>query len=152
MKPKLAFPFLFAAIVALAACEPTVAERGNLVDPDKLATLKVGDSKEVVVQALGSPTTVGAFDASDWYYMGQRTEQESFFEPEVTERRIVEITFSDDDKVANIKQYGKDDAEPVSMDDTTTPPQGRETTLEENLFGRGGFGSDKLTKKKKDTN
>ena len=114
--------------------------------------MQPGDTKETVVQVLGSPTTVGPFDASDWYYMGQRTEQESFFDPEVTERRIVQISFGDDDKVAAIKQYGKDDAEQVSMDEDATQPQGRPTTLSEELFGQGGFGSDKLSKKKKDTN
>ena len=152
MKVKLRLHALAFAPLALmlAACDPVVAERGNLVDPDRLAKVHVGSTKEDVASALGSPTSIGTFDQDYWYYMGQRTEQESFFDPVVTDRRIVVIEFDTDDKVSNIRQYGKDDAEPVDIDAATTGVQGHQTTLAENIFGQGGFGSDK-NKKKKDT-
>ncbi len=134
----------------LAACDPTVAERGNLVDPDRLAKVHVGSSKEEVATALGSPTTISTFDQDYWFYMGQRTEQEAFLDPVVTDRRIVVVAFDTNDKVSEIKQYGKDDAETVDIDEAVTDVQGHQTTLAENLFGAGGLGSDK-NKKKKDT-
>ena len=143
--------FMLIASFALVACEPTVAERGNTVDPDKLAQLHQGMSKDEVAKLIGSPTTVSPFDENYWYYMGQRTEQEAFFDAQVTNRRIVEVDFDDDDKVATIKQYGKDQGESVDMVSDTTQPQGHQTTLAEELFGRGGFGSDKNKKQKKDT-
>ncbi len=139
------------AALCLSACEPTVAERGNMVDPDKLAQVKTGDTKDDVAKLLGSPTTIGSFDENYWYYMGQRTEQEAFFDPEVTDRRIVEIDFDEADKVASVKQFGKDNGESVDIVTDSTPQQGHQTTLVEELFGRGGFGSDKNKKKKGDT-
>ncbi len=149
MKVKLQLAVMpFALLVA--ACEPTVAERGNLVDPDRLAKVHIGSTKDEVTAALGSPTTMGTFDHDYWFYMGQRTEQESFFDPVVTERRIVAISFDTDDKVEQIKQYGLNDAETVNVDPSVTPVQGHQTTLAEELFGQGGLGSDK-NKKKKDT-
>ncbi len=152
MKVKLRLHTLIFAPLALmvAGCDPNVAERGNLVDPDRLAQVHVGSTKEDVVSAIGSPTTKGTFDNDYWFYMGQRTEQESFFDPVVTDRRIVVISFDNDDKVKSIKQYGKDDAETINIDEEMTAIQGHQTTLAEDLFGQGGFGSDK-NKKKKDT-
>ncbi len=141
---------VFLAFASLAACEPNVAERGNLVDPERLAAIKLGSSKDDVVKAIGSPTSIGAFDTNYWYYMGERTEQESFFDPVVTDRRIVEIEFNDDDKVSSLKEYGKDNAELIDMEEATTPTQGHQTTLAEELFGNGGLGSDKNKKKKSD--
>ena len=149
MTVRLRLHMLALALLA-AGCEPTVAERGNLVDADRLDKVHIGSTKEDVVAALGSPTTIGAFDHDYWLYIGQRTEQEAFFDPEVTDRRIVAIAFDTDDKVQAIKQYGKDDAESIDIDDAVTGTQGHQTTLAEDLFGRGGFGSNK-DKKKKDT-
>jgi outer membrane protein assembly factor BamE (lipoprotein component of BamABCDE complex) len=156
MKFKLQLPALMqgcAILLAasqLSACTPAVAERGNLVDPDRLAQIKIGSSKDDVVKAIGSPTSIGAFDTNYWYYMGQRTEQESFFDPVVTDRRIVEIQFNDNDKVTSLKEYGKDNAEIVDMEEDSTPVMGHQTTFAEELFGNGGLGSDKNKKKKSD--
>ncbi len=143
--------FSATAIWALAACEPTVAERGNMVDPDKLAQVKPGASKEEVAKLLGSPTEIGTFDENYWFYMGQRTEQESFFDPVVTDRRVVEVDFDENDKVSSVRQMGVANGEDVEIVERETTPQGHQTTLAEELFGRGGFGSDKNKKKKSDT-
>ncbi len=135
------------ACIGLAACEPIIAERGNMVDPERLAKISVGSSKDDVIKAIGSPTSMGTFDENAWYYMGQRTSQESFFDPEVTDRRIVEIDFDTEDKVTRIKQSGLGTGNDIEMVDEITPAQGHETTLAEELFGRP---SDTDKKKKKD--
>ncbi len=134
--------------LGLAACEPVIAERGNLVDPDRLAKISVGATKDEVIKAIGSPTAMGTFDENSWYYMGQRTSQESFFDPEVTDRRIVEIDFDKDDKVTRIKQSGLGTGNDIEMVDETSPAEGHETTLAEELFGRPGATDDDKKKKK----
>ena len=148
MKVKLHSALAPLLLVLLAACQATVAERGNLIDKDKLAQLKPGASKEEVSQLLGSPTSIGTFDTNNWYYMGQRTEQVSFFSPEVTDRRVVEVDFDDSEKLSGTHVYGLQNGQQVEMVPENTPVQGHQTTLAEELFGRGGFGSDKLSKKK----
>ncbi|HAX91374.1 MAG TPA: outer membrane protein assembly factor BamE, partial [Rhodospirillaceae bacterium] len=71
-------------LVSLGACTPTVANRGQIVDPEKLAEVTAGtSSREDVVRALGSPTQVSTFDEKVWYYFGRSTKQYSFFTPEV---------------------------------------------------------------------
>jgi outer membrane protein assembly factor BamE (lipoprotein component of BamABCDE complex) len=145
MKPT----FLLLLPLLLAACEPIVAERGNLVDPDRLARVKLGDSKDDVYKALGSATALGTFDENTWYYIGQRTEQVSFFLPEVTDREIVEIDFDDNDQVSSIKKSGKDQGNDIVMVEQVSPAQGRDTSFAEEVFGRGS--SDDAAKKKKKT-
>jgi outer membrane protein assembly factor BamE (lipoprotein component of BamABCDE complex) len=62
---------LFAAAllgVAVTACAPTVATRGNMADPDRIAQVKVGQStRDEVASVLGTPTSVGTFDQNVWY-------------------------------------------------------------------------------------
>jgi outer membrane protein assembly factor BamE (lipoprotein component of BamABCDE complex) len=131
----------------LAACEPTIAERGNMVDPDRLAKVKLGDSKDDVYKALGSATALGTFDENNWYYIGQRTEQEAFFLPEVTDREVVEIDFDDNDQVAAIKKTGKDQGNDIAMVQDTSPAEGRETSFAEDVFGRPADSSAEKKKK-----
>jgi outer membrane protein assembly factor BamE (lipoprotein component of BamABCDE complex) len=120
----------------LAACEPMIAERGDMVDPDRLAKVKLGDSKDDVFKAIGSATALGTFDENSWYYIGQRTEQEAFFLPEVTDREVVEIDFDDNDQVSAIKKTGKDQGNDIEMVQEISPPQGRDTSFAEDVFGR----------------
>src|SRR5476651_1283894 len=48
--------------LALAACQPTVDQRGNLPDQRKLATIEPGvTTKEMVSQLLGTPSSVSTF-------------------------------------------------------------------------------------------
>ncbi|HEV7369497.1 outer membrane protein assembly factor BamE, partial [Arenibaculum sp.] len=78
------------AMLALAACSPTVNTRGNLLEADRLAQVQPGTSTQDDVAALlGSPSSVGTFDPNVWYYIGQRTEKTAFFRPDVAERKVV---------------------------------------------------------------
>lgn len=127
------------SLLLLSACAPTVANRGNLLDPDKLAEIKVGSStREDVANKLGSPTQVGTFDENVWYYFGRHTEQYSFFDPEVIEQRAVEVRFDDSGVVTALNNLNSADAEDVVPVDRRTPTYGHETTFVEQLIGNAG--------------
>ncbi|HYE47682.1 MAG TPA: outer membrane protein assembly factor BamE [Caulobacter sp.] len=143
---RLAAAGLIAA--ALAACSPVVATRGHMVDPDRLAEVKVGESTRDDVQTiLGSPTNISTFDPNVWYYVGQRVENAAFFRPDVTERRVVAVRFDDADRVAEIQQIGLDAAQEIELVERTTPTSGREFGVLEQLFGNFG----RFTKKAEGT-
>ncbi len=135
-------------LLALAACAPKVANRGYLMDPDKLAEVKIGTStREDVVSKLGSPTQVGTFDENLWYYYGRSTEQYSFFDPGVVKQEAVEIRFNDEGIVTALNKLdpsASQDVDPVSR---RTPTYGHETTFVEQMFGNlgrpGTFGKEK---------
>ena len=125
--------------LAVSACSPTVATRGNLTDPDRLAEIKAGESRrEDVAGVLGTPTSAGTFDPNVWYYIGQKTEKVAFFRPEVVERRVVIVHFDDAGVVQEIKQLDANDGQDIEMVDRTTPTAGRELGFLEQMLGNVG--------------
>lgn len=139
VKSALAVCVLLAALGG-ASCAPMTANRGHMVDPDRMATLKVGEStREQVLDQLGSPSHTASFDENTWYYVGRRTEQYSFLNPSVVEQQVVTIRFDDNGVVKSIdKNDGKDEIREVDTVSRKTPSYGRETTLLQDLFGNIG--------------
>lgn len=123
----------------LAACAPTVANRGNIVDPEKLAEVKVGESsREEVAKILGSPTQVGTFDENVWYYFGRSTKQYSFLDPEIVNQQAVEVHFTDEGIVKSIDKLDPAQAQDIAPVARRTPTYGHETTILEQLVGNLG--------------
>ena len=87
---------------------------------------------------LGSPSTTSAIDASTWYYIYSKAETVAFYHPTVTDRRVLAVSFDDDNKVNNLKYYGLEEGKIISYVDRTTPTRGRELTVLQQLFGNLG--------------
>jgi len=133
----------------LAGCQPIVANRGNMLDEDRITQVKAGSSsKNDVFEALGSPSITSTFDDNTWYYVGQRTEREAFFKPVITDRKVIAVQFDDTDHVKAIDRVGLEEAVEVEPLEQTTPAVGRDITFMEQLIGNIGRPSSK--KKKKD--
>lgn len=131
-----AFAFLG---LAVSACSPSVATRGNLTDPDRLAEIKAGETRrDDVAGILGTPTSVGTFDPNVWYYIGQKTEKIAFFQPSVLERRVVIVHFDDAGVVSEVKQLDESNAQDIEVVDRTTPTAGREMGFLEQMLGNVG--------------
>ncbi|MGB4101018.1 MAG: outer membrane protein assembly factor BamE [Alphaproteobacteria bacterium] len=130
---------ILSLLVLLSACAPTIANRGNLVDPDKLAVIKQGTStREDVIDKLGSPSHRSAFNDATWYYIGRRTKQYSFLDPKVTDQEIVTINFNEAGVVTTINKTGADAVADITPAPGATPSFGRETTWLQDLFGNVG--------------
>lgn len=128
-----------ACALAAAACSPIADNRGHMVDPVDLSQLTPGVSTANDVTAvLGSPTTVGTFDDNNWYYIGQRIERLAFFEPEVTERRVVVVRFAENGTLQTIEELNAEDGLDVEMVSRETPTRGREIGFFEQMFGNLG--------------
>lgn len=137
------------AATAAAGCSPTVATRGNLTDPELVAELQPGQSRrDDVAAVLGTPTSVGTFDPNVWYYIGQKTEKTAFFEPEVTERRVVIAHFDDAGILRQIKTLDKSNGQDIDLVERTTPTSGREMGFLEQMMGNVGRFSAKDAKGK----
>ncbi len=136
------FGILGAAVAlgaVVAGCSPTMEQHGNLLEDRRLEQIQVGQStSQDVLEALGTPSSVATFDPRLWYYIGQRTEQVSFFAPEVVERRVVAVRFNDGGVVEEVRQLGADDAQDVEIVDRATPTLGRQMTVLEQLVGNIG--------------
>ena len=125
--------------LCVAACGPVTATRGNLVDNDRLAQIQVGQtSANDVFALLGTPTSVSTFDSQVWYYVGERTEQLAFLNPDITERRVLMIRFDEAGTVADLAELDADDAIDVDPVGRETPTLGRQITILEQLLGNVG--------------
>lgn len=131
----------------LAGCEPVVYNRGAFLDPDKVAEISAGSStREDVAKKLGTPTTISPFDEKKWYYVGRKTVQYSFLDPEVVDQQAYEVQFDDNGIVTSFKKLDPTLAENINPVDRTTPTYGQETTILEQLMGNlsaRGLGSKK---------
>ena len=132
--------YLFIALVFLSAsCSPIVENRGYVFDEKLLDQIKVNETiSNDVMDILGSPSTTSAIDASTWYYIYSKAETIAFYHPMVTDRRVLAVSFDDDNKVNNLKYYGLEEGKIISYVDRTTPTRGRELTVLQQLFGNLG--------------
>ncbi|MGQ0676751.1 MAG: outer membrane protein assembly factor BamE [Rhodospirillales bacterium] len=126
------------AALALGACAPSVAQRGNVPDAEKLAEIKAGDSKDKVVQTIGSPSTIGTFSDKRWYYISRKTEKFGFFDPKTVDQQVVEVLFDQEDKVQEVKKLNLNDAYDVDLVGRSTPTAGKSVTVMDQLFGNIG--------------
>jgi outer membrane protein assembly factor BamE (lipoprotein component of BamABCDE complex) len=128
------------AALAIAACSPRIANRGNEVDPVNLAEVQPGvHDKNAVERILGSPSSVATFDSDIWYYIFKRTESIAFFTPEVIEQQIVAVKFGPVGLVEEVSQLTYEDGQEVELIDRETPTRGKELTIVRQLLGTLGF-------------
>ncbi len=129
--------YLFIALVFLkASCSPIVENRGYVFDEKLLDQIKINETiSNDVMDILGSPSTTSAIDASTWYYIYSQAETVAFYRPTVTDRRVLAVSFDNNNKVNNLKYYGLEEGKIISYVDRTTPTRGRELTVLQQLFG-----------------
>lgn len=121
-----------------AACTPTQAVRGNIVEDYRLSEITPGVStRQNVLKSLGSPTTQAPFDDSIWYYIGQKTEKTGIFDPKVTEEKIVVVAFDEDGVVQQAEVV---DADRINIPRVRkkTPTGGNEVTPLQQMLGNLG--------------
>jgi len=129
------------ALVAsgLAACVPTVDQRGNLPEPDKLAGIRPGaTTKDEVAKILGTPSSTAVFDNKTWYYISRRTKQVAFFDPDVVDQQVYIVNFDDRGVVKAVDHRTLKDGREITPAPGATPAPGRELTFLEQIIGNVG--------------
>lgn len=131
---------LFTSIaLGLASCSPMVDTRGYTIDASDLRQIVKGQSQPEDVEALlGSPSAKSTYGTPVWYYITQKKERVGIFSPEVTEQEVTEIYFDANGTVSDIKTRNKEDGKNVELVSKTTPTEGHEMTIVEQLFGNLG--------------
>jgi outer membrane protein assembly factor BamE (lipoprotein component of BamABCDE complex) len=132
-----------AGALVLGACTPTTSYQGFQAIEANPKDVKVGvDDKTTVMDRLGSPSVVAAFDPNTWYYISQISDQVAFHLPEVKRRDVVAINFSKtDDKVADVRTYALKDGRVIAYNKRATPTRGRELSVIEQILGNIGNGN-----------
>ena len=129
----------FTFLILLTSCTARIDTRGNLPNPDMLANIEVGQvNKREVLELIGSPSTTEPFQGESWYYISEKTETKAFFEPKITNRKVVIIRFNKRGLVKEIKTIGLKEARNIKMVERVTPTAGEEMNIIRQLLGNVG--------------
>ena len=125
---------------AVVSCAPSVDQRGNLPNPDKLAEIHAGTTtKDEVAKILGTPSSVSVFNNDkSWYYISRRTSQTAFFEPDVLDQQVYVVNFDDQGVVKAVDHKALEDGKEITPVARATPAPGRELSFLEQLIGNLG--------------
>jgi outer membrane protein assembly factor BamE (lipoprotein component of BamABCDE complex) len=137
------FLFRLAAVsgaAALAACAPSVEQRGNLPTQEKISEIHAGTTtKEEVAKLLGTPSSVSVFNNDkSWYYISRRTSQTAFFDPDVLDQQVYIVNFDDQGVVKAVDHKVLQDGHEITPVARATPAPGRELSFLEQLIGNLG--------------
>src|SRR6267154_662719 len=138
----LSFPGLLVGLLSLAslaACWPTVDQRGHLPEAYKLAEIRPGaTTRDEVSKILGTPSSTSVFNEKTWYYISRRTEQVAFFDPDVADQQVYIVNFDDRGVVKAVDHRNLKDARDIEPAPGATPAPGRELTFLEQIIGNVG--------------
>jgi outer membrane protein assembly factor BamE (lipoprotein component of BamABCDE complex) len=139
------------ALLACAGCQSAssgksgfseTTQHGYVVSPTALEQAPVGSSRDQVLIALGSPSTIGNYGNEVFYYISQTRYRAAAFMPEkVVDQRVVAVYFDAKRNVERIANYGLQDGKVFDFISRTTPTGGADSNfLQQVLAGVIGFG------------
>ena len=128
-----------ALTVALMACAPVIDNRGYIFDDRLLDGLQKGvTTMDTVRSDLGSPSTVATLNEATFFYVYSRIVTESYRAPEEVDRKVLTVSFDQNNRVRDFAVYGLEDGIIVPIVNRTTATQGQALTVLEQLFGNLG--------------
>lgn len=101
--------------LALAACSATFVNHGYVPPPEDLAAVQIGDSREAVTEAIGTPGVSGVMRDEAWFYTAYRVRNYAYRAPEITERQILAVSFDSAGRVSNLEEFGLEDGRVVQL-------------------------------------
>ncbi|MCI5634601.1 MAG: outer membrane protein assembly factor BamE [Alphaproteobacteria bacterium] len=111
-----------------------LVHNGNMPAQEKIDEIRLGQSKQDVMNILGAPSLTTGLSDDHWIYMASTTKKVAFFRPEELERKVLAISF-DNNKISKIERLNLADGNKLPIDTDTT-----QTTEQEQGFFRKYFG------------
>ncbi len=102
-------------IAGLSACAATYTNHGYVPPPEVLSEIGIGASRDQVAEIAGAPGSAGVVRDEAWFYTQYRVRNFTYNAPQVIERDIVAISFSDAGRVTNIERFGLEDGQIVQL-------------------------------------
>lgn len=145
MKKRIGIFFVLLGL--LSACGLESYPGGDLPTQARLSAIKKGDSKEKVLQVLGSPATQNTTlsDGTAFLVYAQNLKKSrAFLDPKEVKRDVYVYYFDKNSKLTDFQHLTLDDAKKISYDSSETKVEGRELSLLDQIvqnFGRYNTGS-----------
>jgi outer membrane protein assembly factor BamE (lipoprotein component of BamABCDE complex) len=134
-------------LLPLSACQKTMAVYGQFPTPEEVAQLEPQvHNRGDVVRILGTPSHLGNFSDSRWYYVSQTRDETIKFRSKKSQQVVLELDFDDQGILQAMQAYTLVDGVRVVPSGDRTVTFGRNATLLEEVLGSiGRFGSKKGT-------
>ena len=133
-------------VAGLGACAAVYRNHGYVPSEAELALIEVGrDTRETVGAAIGRPGAAGVLKDAGWFYVQSRWRELGYRAPEVIDRQVVAISFTDAGVVSNIERFTLADGRvvPLSRRVTETDVKGA-TFIGQLLSGIGRLSAEQL--------
>jgi len=125
-------------LILAGACTASETTRGNFLFAEDVQLIEPARSTQTdVLNILGSPTAKAVFDENTWYYVGLKTEKESFFDEKVVDRQVYKVVFDDSGMVQAITEEQTESVN-VPLASRVTPTSGNEVTFLQQVLGNIG--------------
>ncbi len=127
------------ALALTAGCIAQFRNHGYIPIESDLALVEVGvDTRETVLDKVGSPTTGGVLNDTGYYYVASRYRLYGWYEPEEITREVLAVTFTDAGRVRNIARYGIEDGQVVVLQRRVTDDNIADVSFIQQLIGNVG--------------
>jgi len=124
--------------VSLTACTASYRNHGYVPPEEDLSQITVGvDTRDTVAELVGPPSSGGVLSNSGYYYVRSRVKHFAWQRPEVIERQVVAISFTNGGIVENIGRYGLEDGQVVPLA-TRFTRNGQDVSLIKKLLSNVG--------------
>ena len=137
--------------LCVAGCGLETYQSGDLPTTKRLESIKVGDSKDKVLRVLGTPnyTSTKTEGTGDLMIYAQTNKSSRlFFNPKITNQDVYLFVFNEKGVVNETKHLTLDDINKVAYESKTTPVEGKNLSVLEQLaenFGRYNAGGNDST-------
>ena len=131
--------FFILGILVCSACSSDlfISHRGNYPSQESIAKVHSGQTKEQVLDILGSPSLQTGLSQNHWIYMSSTSRRVAFMNPTEIDRNVLAITFKDD-KVSKIESRTLADGNNISIDSDETKLTDRDDGFFRKYFGGAG--------------
>lgn len=127
--------------MACAGCGSTgdlfLVHSGNIPSEDKIARIKEGQSKQDVINILGTPSLTTGLSDDHWIYMASTSKKVAFLQPEEQKREVLAISF-ENNNISKIEKLSLADGNNIAIDGDVTDSAEREQGFFRKYFGGVG--------------
>ena len=126
-------------MLALSACAKERVTVGYVPNERAVATIVAGrDTRQTVLNVLGTPSAVATFDRDSWYYISRTTQGAPYQTPAVLDQQVVAIDFDEGGAVAEVRRFTLADAQTIRPVGRETPTRGTDVSVIRQFFGNIG--------------
>ena len=149
MNEKKKINFITLVILSLfftpSGCSKIVEQNGVPTNDALYQKLNIGEStKSQVRKILGEPLVIDDKLAETWIYFNQKVEKVAFFEPKLSTRKVILLSFKNS-ILMNKETFSQKDSQIIEISTKKVISGGRKLTVLQQIFGNiGNFSSQNL--------